>query len=137
VSGTESYLATLMPVYGSAIISIAISLVITYAIIRLVGVEKISEFLKPNTYKISITIIALTILVVIGAIIGFYYAAGNPNDPVLDGTIDVLMLGANYLNGFMIWLFPIIAYYLIVCLIYNKYLEKKELLKNSSEVIHQ
>jgi len=112
----EGQLISMFPSTIGWIISISLSLVLVYLIIHFVTVNKINDFLKPNKIKVISSIILIVLALT----------------PIYLSELGIIKL--NYLfkqiltfhsmifSGFfefMELIFPIIIYYLVVCVLYK------------------
>jgi hypothetical protein len=116
----------IIPTLAVSIIALVIAVTMTYAVIRLVRVQRINEFLKPNKFKINTTIVILAFILVLAIIQAF----GVFNAVWYSILMNVLTFVSSIFDGtglFMVWLFPMIVYYLIVCWIYNRDMKAKEM----------
>ncbi len=110
---------SLVPMFPSTIgwlISIVVSLVLVWLIIHFVTIKKINDFLKPNKTKVisSIFLIILALTPVFLRESGIIHLKFK--------VVNILTFGSLAFSGFFEFMelfFPILVYYLFVCLLYK------------------
>jgi hypothetical protein len=94
--------------------SIILPLIIIYLSIKFSDINKINEFLKPNKFKVNVTAI---VVFLVFALVLLKEAGRIALNPIIENIMLVRI--TQFGLGFMEILFPVIIYYLIICLIYN------------------
>ena len=111
-----------IPSIVAIVLTVILAILATYLILHFARIERMNEFLKPNKFKVSMGVAVILLIIVL------YYLAEL--DRINYYVLNILMirLVPFDLFFFMEILFPIIVYYIIICLI-DKYIIEKNRVK--------
>ena len=113
-------LISMIPGLISMVVTIILSIVAIYLIIHFITLARINNFLKPNKFKVIVSIIVLVLI--FGSVIFSEFGLFHMNYYLKK----YLLLNSNMFGfEFMELLFPIVGYYLIFCTI-DYFMKRKQ-----------